>query len=131
MSQNNDEDDEGEVEEKERGLNPRQKIASVLAKLSGDFEISCGGVTPLPPHPGLEIEGVGPIGLPLNEPQVREILKVAKPALLPSGTISESMWVLQPSQVKFVNPEYKESIVPHLHLFLTDSCSCISIKSDV
>ena len=74
-----------------------------------------GGVAAWEP-PGLEIEGVGPIGLPMGERQALQIAGVAGRA--PYGKGDETLvdlsvrrvWQIEPGHLQFANPTWSESV---------------------
>ncbi len=66
-------------------------------------------------HPGLRLEGVGEIGLPLNPIQIKEIIKIAKKAPFGKGrqTITDpsvrSAWEIDAGQLSFGNKDWKKN----------------------
>jgi len=89
-------------------------IGSLLSKLKAQVEVSCGGsAIELPSLPGLCINGVGPVGLPVTEVTAKAIIKVATQAPYGKGRatvvdkVVRDTWEIQPKQVEFLNPEYE------------------------
>jgi hypothetical protein len=85
-------------------VTPRERLAELLrgASPAGDFsarlEAPVAGA-------GLEVAGIGQVGLPLRAPQVKRLISVARPALFGKGdqTLSDTSvrdtWQIPPDQV--------------------------------
>ncbi len=66
--------------------------------------------------PGLEVRGLGPIGLPLTKTQARELIKVCRQAPFGKGTetvVDTSVrrsWTLEPDQFRLTNPKWDDLV---------------------
>ncbi|CAD6969139.1 unnamed protein product [Tilletia controversa] len=83
----------------------------------GDFSSGGPATDFLPAAPGLEIEGVGPVALPLHDAQMAEkIVSVCEKAPFGRGfdtvvdTAVRNSWQLHPSKVKITNPAWQSGL---------------------
>ncbi|MDQ1017396.1 2OG-Fe(II) oxygenase [Streptomyces afghaniensis] len=101
---------------------PRERLAGLLggAKTAGAFsarlEAPAAGL-------GLEVAGVGPVGLPLRAPQVKRLISVARPALFGRGeqTLSDTSvrdtWQILPDQLSLAGPSWPSLLSGALEYF--------------
>ena len=77
----------------------------------GSFCASGGGPAPLP---GLEVTGLGPVGLPLTARQANEMKKHCRPAPYGKGektvidTRVRRVWQLDPDRFSLTNPDWQQ-----------------------
>ena len=105
---------------KQSGAGPRLVSQSILDKLGealskidrpGTFCVSGTTLTVLP---GLEVRGLGPIGLPLTAAQAKELIKRCEQAPYGKGektlldTSVRRVWRLKPSQFTLKNPDWQQ-----------------------
>lgn len=99
-----------------------QELLAALQKIEqpGSF---CTSGTIAPCFPGLEVSGIGPIGLPLTESQAREIIDHCAQAPFGRGeqtvvdTDVRRVWQLDPNQFQLKNPAWDgriEGLVEHV-----------------
>ncbi|RKP18171.1 hypothetical protein ROZALSC1DRAFT_30108 [Rozella allomycis CSF55] len=90
------------------------EINNILKNFREQGEYTFGDIADsLPVLPGLEIDGVGPISLPLAAFQAKEIIQVAERSpygkefqTLVDDSVRKS-WQLKPEFVRFTNPDWK------------------------
>ncbi|KAJ9122422.1 hypothetical protein QFC22_001847 [Naganishia vaughanmartiniae] len=102
--------------EKEGPLADLGKALSIVQGNRGEFSFG-GKADFLPPAPGLEIEGIGRVVLPLIDEQVAErIIDVCEQAPFGRGretlvdTSVRNSWQLDPSKIKLTNPDWATGI---------------------
>lgn len=103
-------------------VTPRERLAGLLggAKAAGAFsarlEAPVAGL-------GLEVAGVGPVGLPLRAPQVKRLISVARPALFGrreqtlSDTSVRDTWQILPDQISLAGPSWSSLLSGALEHF--------------
>ncbi|MCC2670135.1 MAG: hypothetical protein K0Q72_2606, partial [Armatimonadetes bacterium] len=91
--------------------NPMQRLEELLASLGESSEFLAHGTLP-PALPGLEVEGVGSVGLPISAEEARRLIAVADQAPYGRGTETivdthvRRVWQLEPSQFALRNPAW-------------------------
>lgn len=109
----------GGEEEVEETMDPSEildnlSVALQAIKDSGTFATS--GHFPSAPNPVLSIDGIGIVGLPLSSRDAEIIIAAATQAPFGHGertvvnTDVRDTWELQPNQVRFLNPAWKDWI---------------------
>jgi predicted 2-oxoglutarate/Fe(II)-dependent dioxygenase YbiX len=89
----------------------QKKILKALEKVDRPVTFCASGVLP-PTLPGLEVAGVGPIGLPLDKRQAALLRKQARQAPYGKGmktlvdTDVRRVWEIDADQVAFANPDW-------------------------
>jgi len=93
----------------------RKKIGRALSQIDrpGSFCVSGSSAATLP---GLEVDDLGPIGLPLTAKQAKELIKQCHPA--PYGKGEETLvdpkvrrvWRLEPDRFSLTNPDWDRYI---------------------
>ena len=76
-------------------------------KAPGSFAHS--SILPFDPHPCLNIEGHGSIGLPLSEHEAKRVIAYASHAVYGQGVVNKKVrdtWEIDASRVKFDNPNW-------------------------
>ena len=92
-----------------------KQLLKLLKTITGSGSFATSGIKDFT-HPGLWLEGMGDIGLPLNPVQVKEIIKVARKAPFGKGrqTIVDpavrSAWEIDASQLSFSHEEWEKVI---------------------
>ena len=91
---------------------PMQRLEEVLAPLGDSCEfVVCGTLPPV--LPGLEVEGAGPIGLPVSAEEARRLIAVADQAPYGRGTETivdtdvRRVWQIEPSRFALRNPGWE------------------------
>ena len=93
----------------------KQDIASCLDTV-GDGFFATSGLMPTAVNPGLCIDGLGKIGLPLYERDAKDIIKFSREAPFGKGTekmVDASVrktWEINPEQVHFRNPQWPRAL---------------------
>jgi 2-oxoglutarate-Fe(II)-dependent oxygenase superfamily protein len=94
---------------------PMQRLAKVLAPLGESCEfVAWGTLTPV--LPGLEVEGAGPIGLPVSDEEARRLIGVADQAPYGRGTETivdtdvRRVWQIEPSRFVLRNPGWEAQV---------------------
>jgi hypothetical protein len=93
----------------------RQKLSQALSKVDrpGSFCVSGSAPAVLP---GLEIDGLGPIGLPLTAKQAKELIKHCHQAPYGKGektvidTSVRHVWRMEPDRFSLTNPDWDRFI---------------------
>ena len=109
-------------------------MKQIFADISSGGDFCTGGVAKFPCLPGLQIDGVGEISLPLSLSQAEQIKSVGKQAPYGKGTETvvdkdvRSTIQLEPSQVTITNQQWNSS----LEGLVSDSCFAMGVdKSNV
>lgn len=96
-------------------MQPMQRLEKVLAPLGESCEfVASGTLTPV--LPGLEVEGAGPIGLPVSAEEARRLIAVADQAPYGRGTETivdtdvRRVWHIEPSRFALRNPGWEAQI---------------------
>jgi len=90
-----------------------KELIQILKTIEGNGAFETSGVSDLV-LPGLRIEGVGEIGLPVTPIQVKDIIKAAHKAPFGKGskTITDtdvrSAWEIDADQLSFHNPDWEK-----------------------
>ena len=90
----------------------REELGEVLSKIDRPGSFCVSGSAP-PVLPGLEVEGLGPVGLPLTAKQAKELIKLCHQA--PYGKGEETLvdrkvrrvWRMEPDRFSLTNPEWE------------------------
>src|SRR4051812_3182134 len=94
---------------------PMERLEKVLAPLGESAEFVVSGMLP-PVLPGLEVEGVGPIGLPVSAEDARRLIAVADQAPYGRGadtiidTSVRRVWQIEPSRFALRNPGWEPQV---------------------
>ena len=89
----------------------KEQILESLAGIDRPVSFCASGTLPLV-LPGLEVNGIGPIGLPLNESAALELIGCCRQAPYGKGTKTvvdtnvRRVWELDPEQFQLLNPEW-------------------------
>jgi hypothetical protein len=92
-----------------------QRLEKLLASLGEASEFQTQGVLPAV-LPGLEVEGVGPVGLPITADEARKLVAVAQQAPYGRGTETivdtdvRRVWQIEPSRLALRNPEWEAQV---------------------
>lgn len=92
-----------------------KQLLNVMKTIEGNGSFVSSGTRNFT-HPGLQLEGIGEIGLPLNPIQIKEIIKIAQKAPFGKGrqTITDtsvrSAWEIDAGQLSFGNKDWEKSI---------------------
>lgn len=103
------------VEDAKELSHAKGRLLAILKTIKGSGSFAASGVSPLV-HPGLQIEGVGEIGLPVTAGQAKDIISQAKRAPFGKGsqTITDTsvrnVWEMDADQLSFGNKEWEKSI---------------------
>ena len=87
------------------------KLLDLLESIQGNGTFVTSGVKKSI-FPGLTIDGIGEIGLPINPIIIKEVIKLSKKASFGKGsqtvldTSVRSVWELDPSQISFNNKKW-------------------------
>jgi len=90
-----------------------KELIQILKTIEGNGAFETSGVSDLV-LPGLRIEGVGELGLPISPSQVKDLIKAAHKAPFGKGskTITDtkvrSAWEIDANQLSFHNPDWKK-----------------------
>src|SRR3954452_21826975 len=92
-----------------------EALSDVLDRIDrpGSFCVSGSAPAVLP---GLEVEGLGPVGLPLNTRQAKELIKHCHQAPYGKGTETlvdtsvRRVWRMEPDRFLLTNPEWGQLI---------------------
>jgi hypothetical protein len=93
----------------------RERLLKTISRVDRPGSVCVSRDLPLI-MPGLEVEGIGPIGLPLGEAQARELIKRCSQAPYGKGTETlvdtqvRRVWELDPGEFKLTNPHWVETI---------------------
>ncbi len=98
-------------------MEPRihDQLLEALAGVDRPVDFCTWGDRPLT-LPGLEVPGLGPIGLPLTKSQARELIKVCRQAPFGKGTetvVDTSVrrsWTLEPDEFRLTNPKWGDLV---------------------
>ncbi len=94
----------------------RGNLLDAIAKVDRPGSIHASRDLPLT-MPGLEVDAVGPVRLPLGTTQARELIKRCSKAAYGKGaktvvdTSVRRVWELDPKHFKLTNPKWKEHVV--------------------
>ncbi|MCB0559288.1 MAG: 2OG-Fe(II) oxygenase [Phaeodactylibacter sp.] len=92
-----------------------KQLLRLLKTIKGSGSFVTSGIKDFT-HPGLQLEGMGDIGLPLNRAQVKEIIKLARKAPFGKGsqtitdTAVRSAWEIDAGQLSFGNEGWQKAI---------------------
>jgi len=92
-----------------------KRLEKVLAPLGESAEFLAWGILP-PVLPGLEVDRVGPIGLPVSVEDARRLIAVAGQAPYGRGTETivdtdvRRVWQIEPSQLLLRNPDWQAQV---------------------
>ncbi len=95
-------------------------LIRVLAKVDRPGDVSAAGDLPMT-MPGLEVEGVGALRLPLAETQARALIKQCRQAPYGKGTQTlvdtdvRRVWEMDPARFELTNPKWELLIKSVLH----------------
>lgn len=93
------------------GKSASEKLSDALARIDRP-SVFCTAGSMAAVLPGLEVEGVGPIGLPLTEKQANELKTRCEPAPFGKGTETlvdtkvRCVWRMNPEQFALANPAW-------------------------
>src|SRR3954447_26496841 len=88
-----------------------QRLSQVLEKINRPGSFCAGGSAPAI-FPGLEVAGLGPVGLPLTANQAKELIKHCEQAPYGKGeqtlvdTSVRRVWRLKPEHFALTNPDW-------------------------
>ncbi|MCB0598749.1 MAG: 2OG-Fe(II) oxygenase [Lewinellaceae bacterium] len=94
---------------------PQKELLALLKTIEGSGSFAASGTLPFA-HPGLHIEGVGEVGLPVAAVQAKEIIQHARRAPFGKGsqTVTDtnvrSAWEVDAAQLSFRNKDWKKTI---------------------
>lgn len=94
---------------------PIQRLEELLAPLGESAEFVTHGTVP-PALPGLEVEGIGPIRLPISDDEARRLIAAADRAPYGRGTETivdtdvRRVWQFEPSQFALRNPGWDAQV---------------------
>ncbi len=97
----------------EKGSRIHDKLLEALAGVDRPGDVCTAGDRPLT-MPGLEVRGLGQIGLPLSETQARELIKLCRQAPYGKGpetlvdTSVRRSWTLDPHQFRLTNSKWDD-----------------------
>ena len=88
-------------------------LLDALTKIDRPHDFCISGDLPMT-MPGLEVDGLGPVGLPLNPTQAKLLIKCCRQAPFGKGadTIVDTdvrrVWELDPQEFRLTNPEWDD-----------------------
>lgn len=94
-----------------KSVNIQDKLLEALGEIDRPGDICTSGDRPLV-MPGLEVEGLGAVGLPLTKTQAKELIKLCRQAPYGKGTETvvdtdvRRVWELDPALFKLTNPKW-------------------------
>ncbi len=97
-------------------------VRHALDHITSNSSFASAGALP-PMNPGLVVEGIGAISLPLQEAQARQLIEEARQSPYGKGeetivdTSVRNTWELDPNQFEFQDPKWKNlvaTIVAHV-----------------
>ncbi len=97
-----------------------RELSQVLQKIDRPGSFCVSGSVPVV-LPGLEVAGLGPIGLPLTAQQAEELKKLCEQAPYGKGeetlvdTSVRRVWQLKPERFSLTNPEWKRFLQQTVH----------------
>src|SRR5690242_16219833 len=89
-----------------------EKLARALSKINRPGSFCASGSVPTV-LPGLEVQGLGPIGLPLTSAQAKALISHCRQAPHGKGTKTvvdtsvRRVWRLEPKHFTLTNPDWK------------------------
>ncbi len=92
-----------------------QKLLEVLGEVDRPGDVCASGERPLE-MPGLEVDRLGTIGLPLVKSQARKLIKACRQAPYGKGTETvvdtdvRRVWELDPAQFRLTNPKWDKCV---------------------
>jgi len=99
-----------------KALRVHDKLLDALAAVDRPGDVCTGGDRPLT-MPGLEVEGLGPVRLPLGKTQARKLIKLCRQAPYGKGTETvvdtdvRRVWELDPDRFQLTNPKWDDLVV--------------------
>lgn len=93
----------------------KEQILESLAGIDRPVSFCASGTWPLV-LPGLEVNGIGPIGLPLSESAALQLIRCCRQAPYGKGTKTivdtnvRRVWELDPEQFQLLNPEWSNCV---------------------
>jgi hypothetical protein len=97
-----------------------RELSRVLRKIDRPGSFCASGSVPVV-LPGLEVEGLGPIGLPLTAKQAQELKKLCEQAPYGKGEVTlvdtsvRRVWQLKPERFALTNPEWEPFLRHTVH----------------
>ncbi|KAF8345455.1 hypothetical protein F5887DRAFT_1192178 [Amanita rubescens] len=97
-----------ELSSEPKGPNLCEDLESILKEknLEAPGSFAHSSILPFGPHPCLNIEGLGSIGLPLSEPEAKRVIAYASHAAYDQGVVNKQVrdtWEIDASRVKLDN----------------------------
>ncbi len=96
-------------------INVRDKLLEALGEVDRPGDVCTSGDRPLV-MPGLEVERLGAVGLPLTGAQAQKLIKLCRQAPYGKGTETvvdtdvRRVWELDPAQFKLTNPKWDDFV---------------------
>jgi hypothetical protein len=96
-------------------LDVRDKLIEALRAVDRPGEVCTGGDWPMT-MPGLEVEGLGAVRLPLGKAQARKLIKLCRQAPYGKGTETvvdtavRRVWELDPKRFRLTNPKWDDLV---------------------
>lgn len=97
------------------GVTIQDRLLASIDKVDRPGTFCTGGDLPLV-MPGLDVDGLGPIRLPLGKTQARKLIKLCRQAPYGKGTETvvdtdvRRVWELDPEQFRCTNPKWDETL---------------------
>ncbi len=110
------EQEEVTIEDLEVVGHAKKRLLAILKTIKGSGSFATSGVSPFV-HPGLHIEGIGEIGLPVTTSQAQDIISQAKRAPFGKGsrTITDASvrnaWEIDADQLSFGNEDWDNTLL--------------------
>lgn len=98
-----------------KALDVRDNLIEALSAVDRPGEVCIGGDRPMT-MPGLEVEGLGAVRLPLGKAQARKLIKLCRQAPYGKGTETvvdtavRRVWELDPKRFRLTNPKWDDLV---------------------
>ena len=98
------------------GVDAIKERISYYLEATGSGSFATSGAIPMAVNPGLFLQGLGKVGLPLSERDAKDIIKISHEAPFGKGTekyVDSSVrqtWEIDPGNVEFRNPQWSSAL---------------------
>ncbi len=98
-----------------KSVNIQDKLLETLEEVDRPGDVCTSGDCPLV-MPGLEVDGLGAVGLPLTKTQAKRLIKLCRQTPYGKGTETvvdtnvRRVWELDPAQFKLTNPKWEKFV---------------------